>query len=62
MRSGRPGDRVRHGAARVRQAIADSGVEITGHGGAGALAPPNSLEGFTLAAERGVDRIEFDVA
>jgi glycerophosphoryl diester phosphodiesterase len=32
-----------------------------GHGGASALAPANSLRSFALAAEFGVDVIEFDV-
>jgi glycerophosphoryl diester phosphodiesterase len=32
-----------------------------GHGGASALAPANSLRSFALAAELGVDVIEFDV-
>jgi glycerophosphoryl diester phosphodiesterase len=32
-----------------------------GHGGASALAPANTLEGFDVAHELGVDMVEFDV-
>lgn len=36
-------------------------MQCIGHGGAGALAPANSMSGFRLAAEHGADVIEFDV-
>lgn len=38
------------------------GVEITGHAGAGALAPANTIASFAAAVAVGVDRIEFDVS
>jgi glycerophosphoryl diester phosphodiesterase len=34
---------------------------VIGHGGASALAPANTLRSFALAAELGVDMLEFDV-
>jgi glycerophosphoryl diester phosphodiesterase len=37
------------------------GFQRIGHGGASALAPPNTLESFDAAAAVGVDMIEFDV-
>lgn len=36
-------------------------MKCIGHAGASALAPANSLRSFALAAELGVDHIEFDV-
>jgi glycerophosphoryl diester phosphodiesterase len=38
-----------------------SGFEIQGHRGARGLAPENSIEGFILALELGVDVLEMDV-
>jgi glycerophosphoryl diester phosphodiesterase len=36
-------------------------IRCIGHGGASALAPANTLSSFALAAELGVDVVEFDV-
>jgi glycerophosphoryl diester phosphodiesterase len=36
-------------------------IRCIGHGGASALAPANTLRSFALAAELGVDVVEFDV-
>jgi glycerophosphoryl diester phosphodiesterase len=41
--------------------IVQPAIRCIGHGGASALAPANTLRSFALAAEFGVDLVEFDV-